>query len=422
MARKDLLRKAFRNNFLRKSVADLKSLASDKAHASFTNLRSPHKLTPSKQPIPTHRPATPDAVPTPPTAVTESDSSSSERTVTPTPDPTAQHAEPLRPGASLRVSTPEPSWREEKAAGGRDPMRMTAKEIRGEMDEADAHTATLRTAALLRSHAHLLSDCRHVLALVENMVLEHVDTIQTAFTLLDAMEGMSPHVEGVRKEMVGKLEGLRCCAHHVNYTHFHTTLLPRCPALQPPSTSTSTRSPTTTMIRESDTLTLPDARILSFATYGSPVPSTSVFYFHSFASSRKEGKIFHTAAAKLGIRLVCPDRPGLGNSSPQPDRTFLDWPEDVLALAEHLKIRRFYVLGWSGGGPPVISKLSLPLHLPHNLPHDHNLPPRHILPIPKPIPTINLPTRHHLAQMQPLALFLRDAKDFVDLGEEGRTI
>lgn len=131
-------------------------------------------------------------------------------------------------------------------------MRMTAKEIRGEMDEvcilsylpthmrfplashpththtlslskkktpppqqqqansppqADAHTATLRTAALLRSHAHLLSDCRHVLALVENMVLEHVDTIQTAFTLLDAMEGMSPHVEGVRKEMVGKLEG-----------------------------------------------------------------------------------------------------------------------------------------------------------------------------------------------------------------------
>lgn len=39
------------------------------------------------------------------------------------------------------------------------------------------------------------------------MVLEHVDTIQTAFTLLDAMEGMSPHVEGARKEMVGKLEG-----------------------------------------------------------------------------------------------------------------------------------------------------------------------------------------------------------------------
>lgn len=35
---------------------------------------------------------------------------------------------------------------------------------------------------------------------------------------------------------------------------------------------------------------------------------------------------------------------------------------------------------------------------------------------------MNLPTRHHLTHVQPLTLFLRDAKDFVDLGEEDRTI
>ena len=109
------------------------------------------------------------------------------------------------------------------------------------------------------------------------------------------------------------------------------------------------------MIRESDALTLKDGRVLSFAIYGSPVPSTSVFYFHSFASSRKEGKIWHTAAAKLGVRLVAPDRPGLGNSSPQANRAFLDWPKDVIALADHLKIQTFYVLGWSGGGPYVLA-------------------------------------------------------------------
>ncbi|KAJ4305273.1 hypothetical protein N0V90_000804 [Kalmusia sp. IMI 367209] len=108
-------------------------------------------------------------------------------------------------------------------------------------------------------------------------------------------------------------------------------------------------------MRESDSLTLPDGRILSFAIYGSPVPHASVFYFHSFASSRKEGKIFHTAAAKLGVRLIAPDRPGLGNSSFQPGRTFLDWPKDVLALATHLKIQTFYVMGWSGGSPYTLA-------------------------------------------------------------------
>lgn len=109
------------------------------------------------------------------------------------------------------------------------------------------------------------------------------------------------------------------------------------------------------MIRESEVVKLKDKRTLSYAVYGSPVPSTSVFYFHSFASSRKEGKIWHTAASRLGIRLVVPDRPGLGNSSPQANRTFLDWPKDVLALADHLKIQTFYVLGWSGGGPYVLA-------------------------------------------------------------------
>lgn len=108
-------------------------------------------------------------------------------------------------------------------------------------------------------------------------------------------------------------------------------------------------------MRESDSLTLASGRVLSYGIYGSPVPHTSVFYFHSFASSRKEAKIWHTAAAKLGVRLVAPDRPGLGNSSFHPSRTFLDWPKDVIALADHLKIQTFYVMGWSGGGPYTLA-------------------------------------------------------------------
>ncbi|KAF1959616.1 alpha/beta hydrolase fold domain-containing protein [Byssothecium circinans] len=108
-------------------------------------------------------------------------------------------------------------------------------------------------------------------------------------------------------------------------------------------------------MRESEAHTLPNGRILSYAVYGSPVPKTTVFYFHAFPSSRKEGKLWHTAASKLHIRLIAPDRPGMGNSSPQANRTLLDWPKDVIALADHLKVERFYIMGLSGGGPYALA-------------------------------------------------------------------
>ena len=108
-------------------------------------------------------------------------------------------------------------------------------------------------------------------------------------------------------------------------------------------------------MRDSETLTLSGGRILSYAIDGSPVPQTTVFYFHAYPSSRKEGKLWHSAATKLSLRLIAPDRPGMGNSSFQTKRTLLDWPTDVLALADHLKIQRFYVIGLSGGGPYALA-------------------------------------------------------------------
>jgi pimeloyl-ACP methyl ester carboxylesterase len=54
---------------------------------------------------------------------------------------------------------------------------------------------------------------------------------------------------------------------------------------------------------------------------------------------------------QLGIRMIALDRPGYGLSDLQEDRTYLDWPDDVSELADHLGIERFAVLGWSSGGP-----------------------------------------------------------------------
>ena len=52
-----------------------------------------------------------------------------------------------------------------------------------------------------------------------------------------------------------------------------------------------------------------------------------------------------------GIRLVSPDRPGMGLSTYQPGRRLIDWPGDVDHLAGALGIDRFAVMGWSAGGP-----------------------------------------------------------------------
>jgi pimeloyl-ACP methyl ester carboxylesterase len=53
----------------------------------------------------------------------------------------------------------------------------------------------------------------------------------------------------------------------------------------------------------------------------------------------------------MGVRMIAPDRPGIGISDQQPGRKLLDWADDVANLADQLKIEKFGVIGWSGGGP-----------------------------------------------------------------------
>ena len=100
------------------------------------------------------------------------------------------------------------------------------------------------------------------------------------------------------------------------------------------------------------TITLKDGRSLGYAEYGDP-GGTPVFYFTGGNSSRLEGGWFDTAARQHNVRLISTDRPGFGLSDFQPGRALLDWPEDILQLADTLGIETFAVFGLSGGGPHV---------------------------------------------------------------------
>lgn len=117
------------------------------------------------------------------------------------------------------------------------------------------------------------------------------------------------------------------------------------------------------VLNENNRIKLKDGRFLGYTEYGDP-KGKPIFLFHGWPVSRLSGAVADKSAKKLGIRIISPDRPGYGLSDFQPKRTLLDWPEDILELANELKIKKFAVVGVSGGGPySAVCAYKIPEHL-----------------------------------------------------------
>lgn len=93
----------------------------------------------------------------------------------------------------------------------------------------------------------------------------------------------------------------------------------------------------------SDALTLPDGRKLGYAQYGS-LTGKPIFYLHGLPGARTEAACFEDLAIELDARIIATDRPGVGWSSPHPDRSLLDHPKDLEELAKHLQLEEYGVL------------------------------------------------------------------------------
>ena len=102
--------------------------------------------------------------------------------------------------------------------------------------------------------------------------------------------------------------------------------------------------------RPDNLLRLADGRLLGYGEFGDP-NGTPVMLFHGFPGSRLTAAIGHEAASRAGVRVIAPDRPGMGISTFLPGRRIIDWPNDVARLADALGLRTFAVAGVSGGGP-----------------------------------------------------------------------
>jgi len=103
-------------------------------------------------------------------------------------------------------------------------------------------------------------------------------------------------------------------------------------------------------MKTNNLLTLPDGRKLAYAEFGK-TDGYPVLYFHAAPSSRLEPMFLgDDIFSKFGLRVICPDRPGMGQSDFQSHRGFSDWPKDMIILADEMGLNRFSVLGVSGGG------------------------------------------------------------------------
>ncbi|MBA3274066.1 MAG: alpha/beta hydrolase, partial [Chthoniobacterales bacterium] len=102
--------------------------------------------------------------------------------------------------------------------------------------------------------------------------------------------------------------------------------------------------------RRGGVVALRDGGSIAFDEYGDPA-GTPLIFCHGWPSSRSMAQLTDHAACELGFRIISPDRPGINGSSFVAGRQLLDWTKTVDALATHLGLSRFGLLGVSGGAP-----------------------------------------------------------------------
>ena len=76
-----------------------------------------------------------------------------------------------------------------------------------------------------------------------------------------------------------------------------------------------------------------------------------VLFCHGLADSRLSAHWFARAAHDLGLRLVAPDRPGMGGTDPRQLSQLADWVEDAALVLDALRVESADVFGVSAGGP-----------------------------------------------------------------------
>lgn len=127
-----------------------------------------------------------------------------------------------------------------------------------------------------------------------------------------------------------------------------TSVLNRIPLAQPES-SEKMAVGTGPQAEPTAIIALPSGHRVAYEEFGDP-HGRPMFYFHDRGSSRLECAFLHCSAKDHGIRLISPDRPGIGCSSYYSNATAGAIATDMIQLADWLKIEQFGVVSQGAGG------------------------------------------------------------------------
>ncbi len=102
-----------------------------------------------------------------------------------------------------------------------------------------------------------------------------------------------------------------------------------------------------------------NGRVVGVYEYGDPT-GRPVMVFHGTPACGAGFTWADAPARERGLRLIAPDRPGVGLSSRLPSWKVADYPVQVRELANTLGIGEYSVWGYSGGGPYAVACAAQP--------------------------------------------------------------
>lgn len=99
-------------------------------------------------------------------------------------------------------------------------------------------------------------------------------------------------------------------------------------------------------------------RDVGYEEYGATAEKAvhSILFFHGTPGTRFFFSSRHEAyAASHNVRVIVPERPGFGLSTPDATRTIIDAASDAAKVLDAVSLSRVHIIGYSAGGPPALA-------------------------------------------------------------------
>ena len=100
--------------------------------------------------------------------------------------------------------------------------------------------------------------------------------------------------------------------------------------------------------KEKEVVKLNNGKTISFSVYGNE-NGFPILFCHGVNGTRVQAMRFAETANDLNLKIITPDRPGYGESTPVEIRDYLEWAEEIAEFLDMQGIEKLGLLGLSAG-------------------------------------------------------------------------